>query len=119
MERQRFCHQCGKPLEPVALMGAPMPATAVLVGPMQHVVIVKPAKSPGLAVVLSFFIIGLGHIYAGDAGKGIGLFLVAVFSLPLTMMLGIGWLLLPILWIYGMIDAYKTAERMNAAARMY
>ena len=44
----------------------------------------QPLKSPGVAGVLSFFIAGLGQIYNGQVGKGIGWFLfngvVAIFA---------------------------------------
>jgi hypothetical protein len=29
----------------------------------------------------------------------------------------IGFITTPILWIYGMVDAYRTAEKFNAALR--
>lgn len=115
---QRFCNQCGKPLETDAQIGAPAITTGATAIPAQQVVIVRPAKSPGLAAVLSFFVTGLGHIYAGDVGKGIALFVVYALSVGMTFMM-IGWLILPFVWIYGVIDAYKAAERTNAAMRTY
>lgn len=69
-------------------------------------------KNPGLAAVLSFFIIGLGQIYNGQIGKGILLFGCAIVCGFLTLIL-IGYLLLPFLWLYGIYDAYKTADKLN------
>jgi TM2 domain-containing membrane protein YozV len=69
-------------------------------------------KNPGLAAVLSFFIIGLGQIYNGQIGKGLLLFGGAVVSGFLTIII-IGFVILPILWLYGIYDAYKTADALN------
>lgn len=69
-------------------------------------------KNPGLAAVLSFLITGLGQIYNGQIGKGIGLLIAAVVSAALCTVI-IGFVLLPIIWIYGIYDAYKTAEKIN------
>ena len=38
------------------------------------------APSPGLAAVLSVFVPGLGHLYAGRLGAGLGWFLAAMFG---------------------------------------
>ena len=75
----------------------------------------KSAKSPGVAAVLSFFWAGLGQIYNGEIGKGVMLIVLHAISW-LMMFIVIGFITTPILWIYGMVDAYKTAERINAAA---
>lgn len=69
-------------------------------------------KNSGLAAVLSFFVCGLGQIYNGEIGKGIG-FIIGYFVSWLLMFVLIGFITTPILWIWGMIDAYKVAERIN------
>jgi TM2 domain-containing membrane protein YozV len=69
-------------------------------------------KSSGIAVVLSFFIPGLGQIYNGQIGKGIVFIILAAIFAVLTTLL-IGLILYPLLWIYGMYDAYKTAAATN------
>ena len=69
-------------------------------------------KNPGLAAVLSFFWTGLGQIYNGQIAKGIGLIIIYGVSW-LLMLLIIGFITTPLLWIYGMWDAYKSAERIN------
>ena len=70
-------------------------------------------KSPGLAAVLSFFIVGLGQIYNGQIGKGIILIICYAISIALCLVM-IGSILLPILWIYAIFDAYGTAKKINA-----
>ncbi|MDH7578209.1 MAG: hypothetical protein QHH75_10415 [Bacillota bacterium] len=69
-------------------------------------------KNPGLAAILSFFFTGLGQIYNGQIGKGIALLVAAVISGLLCTVL-IGFILLPIVWIYAIWDAYRTAEMIN------
>ncbi|WP_226037046.1 hypothetical protein [Aquibacillus saliphilus] len=69
-------------------------------------------KSAGLAAVLSFFVTGLGQIYNGQIGKGIGFIIVYAISWAMMFIL-IGFITTPILWIWGMVDAYKVAEKIN------
>lgn len=69
-------------------------------------------KNPGLAAVLSFLITGLGQIYNGQLAKGI-IFIIVYFFSWLLMFVLIGLITTPILWIWGMYDAYKVAERHN------
>ena len=73
---------------------------------------VQPAKNPGIAAVASFFYAGLGQIYNGEIGKGILLIIVQTINVFL-MFLIIGFFTFPIVWIYGIYDAYKTAEKIN------
>ena len=69
-------------------------------------------KNPGLAAVLSFFFMGLGQIYNGQIAKGI-LFIIAYTISIILMALIIGFITTPILFIYGIWDAYKSAEKIN------
>lgn len=65
--------------------------------------------SPFIAVVLSFFIPGLGQFYTGQLMKAILLFLAAVvFGALSTILIGIPFYL--IIWIYSMFDAYNAAK---------
>ena len=69
-------------------------------------------RNPGIAAVLSFFWTGVGQIYNGEIVKGIILILVQVVNAALMIVL-IGFITYPIVWIWGMYDAYKVAERIN------
>jgi TM2 domain-containing membrane protein YozV len=75
-------------------------------------------KNPGVAAVLSFFICGLGQIYNGQILKGIILIICYGIAWALTMVV-IGFLIVPILWIWGMYDAYRTAEKINKSNVSY
>ena len=96
-------------------------------------------KRPGVAVLRSFLWCGLGQIYNGNIGKGVLLMMLypisiviswfGIFALiktaPATGPHSIAKLLIavlassaaPALWIDGMVGAFRTARRINAAAR--
>jgi TM2 domain-containing membrane protein YozV len=74
-----YCRECGKQVSSEAPTcphcGVPQPvfteaAYPVNIAPPQYAV--RPAHNTGLAAVLSFFWPGLGQIYRGDVGAGIG-----------------------------------------------
>ncbi len=69
-------------------------------------------KNPAVATVLSFFIMGLGQIYNGQIGKGILFICFYAVSIAL-MFVFIGFITTPILWIVGMVDANRSAKRVN------
>lgn len=92
---------------------SPAPAGGVV--PYGNAALVVPQvapKSPGLALLASFFIPGLGQLINGEAIKGVLMFLGYVFSFALMFVL-IGFLTAPAIWIWGMIDAYQGAQRWN------
>ncbi len=65
--------------------------------------------SPFIAVILSFFIPGLGQFYTGQLLKAVLLFLAAlVFGGLSTILIGIPFYL--IIWLYSMYDAYTVAK---------
>lgn len=68
--------------------------------------------SPFVAVVLSFFIPGLGQFYTGQLIKAIVLFVAAViFGALSTILIGIPFYL--IVWLYSMYDAYTVASKSD------
>jgi TM2 domain-containing membrane protein YozV len=70
-------------------------------------------KNPGLAAVLCFFYTGLGQIYNGQIAKGI--FFIIAFTISwLLIFVLIGIVTTPVIWIYGMYDAYHSANKINA-----
>lgn len=69
-------------------------------------------KNPGIAAVLSFFWMGLGQIYNGQIAKGIA-FIVAYAMSWILMFVVIGIITTPILFIWGIYDAYKSATKIN------
>jgi TM2 domain-containing membrane protein YozV len=73
-------------------------------------------KNPTTATILSFFIAGLGQIYNGEIGRGI-IFMILYFISFALMFAVVGFITTPILWIWGMIDANKSAKKALAALR--
>jgi hypothetical protein len=138
----RFCNSCGATMYGASARSVSAPkqtapsarradAATVLARP-QVVVVQGGIKSSGLAAVLSFFWCGLGHVYTGRIGTGLALMLihpaVLVFGFMLAFgglaglgggafLLGLLFLLSAVaIWIYGMTNAYHTAERINQQA---
>lgn len=65
--------------------------------------------SPILALILSFFIPGLGQFYTGQMLKAVALLVLAViFGFLGSFLIGIPLYL--IVWIYSMYDAYTAAQ---------
>jgi TM2 domain-containing membrane protein YozV len=69
-------------------------------------------KSPLLAALLSLIIPGLGQVYAGDLLRGFALLAGLGFSFCL-MALIIGFITIPAIWIFAVIDAYKMVKKHN------
>ena len=63
-------------------------------------------KSPGVALLLSFIICGAGQMYNGQIGKGI---LMLIGFMLTIWIFGLGL----IIYIWSLVDAYKTAKDMN------
>jgi TM2 domain-containing membrane protein YozV len=91
----------------------PAPPPQMYYPQMQPGPIVKP-KSPGAAAVLSFLVPGLGQIMNGDIGIGIGMMVLSVFAW-ISLMFVIGFILLPAVYIWSIVEAYNKAKRWNAA----
>lgn len=71
-------------------------------------------KNPSIASFLSFLYMGAGQIYNGEKRKG-ALF-IAIYTVSIFMTLfAIGFLTTPVLWIWGIIDAGRSANRKNRA----
>lgn len=102
------------PIPPAPAQGA---NTAPVAQPASGYVVAP--KSPGIALLVSFFLPGVGSIMNGETGKGVGILLGYLASWVLFWLLFIivvGFLFLFVgigLWIWGMVDAYTGAQRWN------
>jgi TM2 domain-containing membrane protein YozV len=70
-------------------------------------------KNPVLALIVSFFIPGVGSMVNGEIGKGVGILVGWIVSFLLTIIV-IGFLGMLGFWIWGMVDAYTGAQKWNA-----
>jgi hypothetical protein len=78
---------------------APMPAVA------------PTRRSPGLALVLSFFP-GLGHLYLGLYQRAFVVFLSFAVSIWLAEHADLG-ILVAFVWFFAVIDSYRQAQMLN------
>lgn len=69
--------------------------------------IYKPGQSVVLAVILSFFLTGIGQMYNGQVGKGFVLLFGTLFFLCGFAPIGLG------LWVVGLVDAAQIAGKLN------
>ncbi|TFD97059.1 hypothetical protein [Jeotgalibacillus sp. R-1-5s-1] len=69
-------------------------------------------KNPGIAVLLSFFLTGLGQIYNGHILKGVLMIVLQIVNAFLVILF-IGMITYPLVWVWGLYDAYKSADRIN------
>lgn len=94
---------------PPAVAAAPLPTAQ----PTTYAATRQPQlKSPGAAVVLSFFP-GIGHLYLGLYQRAIGFFAAFAFSIFLADKASLG-ILIPFVWFFGLIDAYRQTLLINA-----
>jgi TM2 domain-containing membrane protein YozV len=100
----KFCENCGAEIDRRAEI---CPKCGVRIQPPAEI------RNPGVSLILSFFIPGLGQLYNGQITKGL-IFIAIGFFLALTIILLIGIILYPLFWIYNMYDAYDTAKKVNA-----
>ena len=70
--------------------------------------------SAALGVVASFFIPGLGSMLNEKVGKGIGILACYIVSLVLVLVL-VGFIAAPAVWIWGMVAANNDAHKWNRA----
>ena len=131
MEGAKFCENCGTALPtgsapsqpsaqaPPQYQAQPQYQSQPYSAPPQYgqpVYATVPLKSAGLAAVLALIIPGLGHIYLGKIGDGI-VYLVLSVVLGALFFLIVPLIILLILWIWQIFDAYNKANQYNAAVQ--
>ncbi|MEX2192611.1 MAG: hypothetical protein WD717_04455 [Nitrosarchaeum sp.] len=72
------------------------------------------SKSEAIAIVLSILIIGVGQMYMGKIGRGVGILIGGIFLAVIGVMtLGVGFIIFIILFIWQIIDAYNLCKKYN------
>lgn len=74
---------------------------------------VDTMRNPIIAAVLSLIVAGLGQIYNGQITKGV-LFIVAQIINGALLYVAIGFVTMPLVGLWAVIDAYLVAKRNNA-----
>ena len=69
-------------------------------------------KDPTLACLLNLLLVGTGHVYLGQTGKGILIFALAIAFLTFGLVMAN----IPLV-IWAMFDAYSIGKKMNQPAR--
>lgn len=70
------------------------------------------AKSPGLALAASFLVPGLGQLINNEIAKGIVFFVAYVVGIVAVLVV-LGFVIVPVVWIWAMVDAYSSAKQWN------
>lgn len=113
-----FCHQCGAEVSEGSKFCESCGAQVnqdfeykyeeKQSGQTTHYATSENQKNAGLAAIASFLWSGMGQVYNGNLLKGFA-FLIGVLIGSMIMVIpGI------IIWIFGIYDAYKTANQMNS-----
>ncbi len=102
-QNTKFCSNCG---EKIDINAEICPKCGVRVAGTSE------EKSPILSLILSAIFPGLGQFYNGHPKKGIIIIVAAIVSAFLFIIF-IGLILYLLVWIYGLYDAYKSAESIN------
>lgn len=97
------------PPTPPAPPEPPMPPAAPVGGPRQ--------KSPGLAVLFSFFP-GLGHLYLGLYERAIVFFTCFFMVIYLSDRGANLGMLIPFVWFFCLFDAYRQTQILNASGEV-
>jgi TM2 domain-containing membrane protein YozV len=115
MDGIKYCSNCGIELDEKAEICPECGVRQAPPGAYYQGGDVHPVKekSPELAALLSFLIVGVGQIYNGQVGKGVIILIAAVIS-GVLWTIGIGVIFSIIIWIYAIYDAYTTAKKINA-----
>ena len=69
-------------------------------------------RNPIIAAVLSLIVAGVGQIYNGQILKGV-LFIVAQIINGALLYVAIGFVTMPLVGLWAVIDAYLVAKRNN------
>lgn len=105
------CPECGKPIETETqtycnTCNAEFTGTSPI-GQKESAQPTHEEKSTFLALVCSIFIPGLGQVYNGESSKGAVILFGTAIGVVIFIVPGL------IVWIFGIYDAYATANKMN------
>ena len=104
-DSEKFCEHCGTKLEPGETVSSGTDRT------MAAIMVNK--KSEALALILSLLISGLGQMYVGKIGRGLGLLAAEIITAILGAFLLFPLIITLVIWIYAMYDAFKLAKEYN------
>lgn len=121
-EGVKYCQNCGTQIGETAEFCLEC-GVRVSEPPPGRISTIPEKKSVALAVVLSFFIPGLGQMYCGKTARGVGILVLSIlmFSIfgytagsnPNSQDAAFPFLLWILVYIWNIYDAYKLAGKIN------
>ena len=73
-------------------------------------------KSMAIALIISFFLTGLGIAYAGDVKKGLIFFVIGIILNVLSMWVSMFIAIIALIfWIYALYATYQEVKAVNGA----
>ena len=97
-----YCQNCGTELEDTATFCSNCGNK-----------VARSRKNIYLALILTFFITGLGSVYAGDTKKGIALLIIRVVLAVLGVFVNFLFVMSVLVWAYAFYEAYKDVQIAN------
>ncbi len=105
-----YCKKCGANLNSDVRVEQSIPNSTIMY--------TIPQKSVGVGIILSFLCVGLGHLYAGLIGKGLGLlvlYIVLWILSPFTLF--ISGIIAFVLWLWAIFDTRTIINEYNNYTR--
>jgi len=112
-ENKFYCDSCGTYLRGSGPIKLPQSQRASIPDRRSTQNTAGEIKSSGIAAIASFIIPGLGQIYCGQLGRGI-MILIGFFIACLMVLILIGIILAPLVWVWNIYDAYTLANNINS-----
>ena len=112
-ENARFCDKCGAKVK--------FPSNTQSNANASNIPINTEEKDMVIALLISFFLSGLGMAYAGNVGKGVGYFvgsIIVYFIFGLIFRSWIIFLITFIIWVVGLVLTYQEVNDYNQQRRM-
>jgi TM2 domain-containing membrane protein YozV len=69
-------------------------------------------KNPAVALIVSVFLPGVGSMISGQSAVGAAILAAYLLGWVLTLVL-VGFLIVPVAWVFGLVHAYQSAQRWN------
>ena len=102
----KFCTNCGSEIDINAVV-CPNCGVSTYSGSISQ------EKSTAVAIILNFFLPGLGHIYAGLTTRGLTFLILYIVSAILVFLI-VGIVLMIAVWIWALVDVSKCVNALNA-----
>ena len=107
-ENAKFCGECGAKVK--------FTSNTQNSSANSNIPIHVEEKSMGIAILISFFLCGLGMAYAGNVAKGVGYFVGGIIFIVIAGLIFREWILFIIhiiIWAVGLFLTYQEVNEVN------